>query len=74
MSASILTEAFYRTLQVPFLHKNVYVHFKKKKKKRHLYKQKNPENKMKKEWEEPFLQSQESKAVRKLSASWLETT
>ena len=72
MSASILTEAFYRTLQVPFLHKNVYVHFFLKK--RHIYKQKNPENKMKKEWEEPFLQSQESKAVRKLSASWLETT
>ena len=73
MSASILTEAFYRTLQVPFLHKNVYVHFFFFLK-RHIYKQKNPENKMKKEWGEPFLQSQESKAVRKLSASWLETT
>ena len=72
MSASILIEAFYRTLQVPFLHKNVYVHFFFFK--RHIYKQKNPENKMKKEWGEPFLQSQESKAVRKLSASWLETT
>ena len=72
MSASILTKAFYQRLQVPFLHKNVYVNFFFKK--RHIYKQKNLENKMKKEWGEPFLQSQESKAARKLLALWLETT
>ena len=32
MNASILTEAFYQRLQVPFLHKNVYVNFVGKKK------------------------------------------
>ena len=33
MSAYILTKAFYQRLQVPFLHKNVYVNFFEKEKK-----------------------------------------
>ena len=63
ISAFILIEAFYQTVQVSFLHKNVYVNFSGGKNKTCV--NKNSENKMKKSEEKTFLQSLELKAAKK---------